>query len=692
VPKKKRKLKFYFSFTLVTISSSHFNDILMTEIKRKMRRAERRGVFIVLVFVSAYLLVDCQASASQGCNWLDALPQDLSGEGGDIDLTRYGEKQDADGSLDLHGMQFRVPELGSSGERVLMTYFKVVAQSTLKIKCLSPESSVQCNVRVSPADSDAGDAGDESDGLLHVGGSVAGTVLFPVIQPKKGSNGQRHIIRLEFSVPPGTIPGSCLSFEFMVVLRPIASVDDELRCPSPLPSASLPPRQLTVGRDGSGLHLASDQFLITNDDLQRYSRSDGSFVYPMSLHVKSVAATLSAQVSFDWIVGDFTIELARIADDDLAGSSGHVLFRSNETEAEDENAQFERSAKLWATVPAGNYRLLLRDSTTTHIQTAVKSHFALSAKDSEDTEKDRTLCVRFAFNLDAEASGVSGLSGSDRTDPERAQDALKEALANPFIKEQAGASYLLSVEPATAHDLDPAQPLRMVFSFSTPLARFGKEGDGTPDAGRGGEEGATEVHCSAAGAQSWAGSALCSTVFTLRASSLEQASNLEQQRGPLGQPPQSVSRSNAPIRGTLTPATIYIRAATAPAAAQIVVTWSAASLVQGLEYVLDIAQDYLKTQVGGEVSVEEHNGGVHTYRAASCNCHGHGRCDVERRCACASGYAGQDCERCSEGHRLSDEGICEKIKTKMLCTRNTCNGHGSVSAFPLLESMVKIFL
>lgn len=615
------------------------------------------------------------ASASEGflesCAWLDALPRDFS-SATDVNLDRYGGKQDEDGGVDLHGMQFRVPEPGASGERIVTAKIKVRVPSVLKIKCLSPTPGVSCDVRVAEGD------GSDSYGLLHVGGAAAGTVLLPLLNPV--TSGRRHVIRLVFSVPAGTKKGACLPFEFQSVMRPASSVRDELRCPPTLPVPALPQRKFSVGSEGTGLHFASDQFMITPDMLKLYKRSDASFVYPMSLHVKTGEVMLSVQASFDWILGDISVELARIRDDDLAGSDGHILFKSNETESEDQNAQFEKTTKLLATVPAGKYRLLIRDKTTSALRAGVVAAPTLSEEGAGDQEANRKLCVRFAFNIDAEPSGSMHLAPATPHNekllvPPDQPDGVHENRA-----------VLLAVEPATAQNLDPTQPLRMVLSFSTPLAIFGKDGDGTPDAGRGGEEGTTEVHCSSGGGRrSWVGSSLCSTVFTL------QPSGVNQQREPLGVAGHlgTSSRSNGPRRTSLTPATVYLRAGNS---AQVVITWSAASLVEGVEYVLHIQQDYLKTQEGARVSVGAHNGGVHMYRAAACNCHGHGRCDVERRCACAAGYAGDDCQRCSEGNSLNDQGVCEKVKSTLVCSRNSCNGHGSVSVSRVLNQLYILLL
>ena len=616
------------------------------------------------------------------CKWLDALPRDLSSQG-DADLDRYGGRQDStDGGLDLHGLQFRVPSPAAGGRRVLTTSVRVLVPSVLKIKCSSADPGVACAVAVAP---EGGGSGE--DRLLHVGATDTGTVLLPSVKPARGGKGQRHEIHLTFTVPDGTETSACLGFEFMLQMRPSTSVRDELRCPPALPAAVLPPRRMTVGEGGDGLHFASDELLITPEELLQHGSSDGAFIYPMSIRVRGGAATITAQASFDWILGDLHLELARVEDDDLAGSRGHVLVRSNQTETADEDAQFERSAKLAATVPAGRYRLTLRDKTTTQLQAGVGSGSAERQHGDEGGQPGSGMCVRFALSLDAELAGPGASLPrlSERKEPSPPAVAGKAAGGQQAAGDggasairhgaSQGKPLLLSVEPATAHNLNPEQPLKLLLSFSGPLARFGKDEDGTQDAGRGGRTGAKEVQCSGTGAApSWRGSALCSTVFSLR------PSGVDQQRGPLVARPNSGEGAS---RGALTPASIRLAAVPAAGsmdAAQLELIWSAGALVDGVEYVLRIEEDYLNAGDGSKVSVGAHNGGMHVYRAAACNCHGHGRCDVEHRCACAVGYAGEDCQRCSEGHRLSDEGICEPVKATVQCSRTSCNGHGSVSA------------
>ena len=616
-----------------------------------------------------------EAGGELECKWLDVLPRDLSSQE-DAALDRYGGRQDStDGGLDLHGLQFRVPSPPARGRRVLTTSVRVLMPSVLKIKCASEDPGVACDVTVT---SKGQGATSGADRLLHVEAKDEGTVLIPLVRPARGGAGQRYEIRLAFTVPDGTVASACLGFEFMLQMRPASSVNDELRCPPTLPAAVLPPRKITIG-DGD-LHFASDELLITQGELMQHSSSDGAFVYPISIRVRGGAAIITAQVSFDWILGDFNMELARIEDDDLAGSSGHVLVRSNQTEAEDKDAQFERSAKVSANVPAGRYRLTLRDKTTTQLQAGVRSGSSKRQDGDEDEEPGLGMCVRFAFSLDGELTRprasiarlsehkeTSAQAGADKAagDEQAAGEDGAGASSQASSRDNAKA-LLLSVEPATAHNLNPAQPLKLLLSFSGPLARFGKDEDGTPDAGRGGPSGAKEVLCSAGAATSWSRSALCSAVFFLRPLSLGQ------QRGPLGS------------GGSLTPDSIRFRerpaGAASPNAALLELTWRAGALVDGVEYVLRIEQDYLRAENGGWVSVAGHNGRVHVFRAAACNCHGHGRCDVEQRCACAVGYAGEDCQRCSEGHRLSDKGMCEAVKAMMQCSRTSCNGHGSVSA------------
>jgi len=644
---------------------------------RRSRRARPVAITLSLfVIVAACVQVGGQGALAPAgfqetsCQWLDTLPRDLSSHE-DSNLDRYGGHQDSadrGGGLDLHGMQFRVPEPGARGTRILTTSIKVLGPSVLKIKCASTEPGVTCETRVSPEGKEAGDS--ENMKQLHVVGVDVGTVLLPTIQPVLGIGGQRFVLRLVFSV--AETKKRCLPFEFMLQMRPAQSVQDETRCKYPLPIIALPPRKLKLGADSGVLHFASEKLFITPSGLQEYSTTDGSFAYPISIHVEGRGATITAQASFDWILGDLHLELARISEDDLAGSRGHVLFRSNQTETEDENAQFERSANLWATVPAGKYRLTIRDKTTTHLQAGIASASAPRVEGDEDNEHGHKMCVPFTFNLDAVRSRARVIREGLGEGVKNEESAVQLGKKEEGLVELSSA-VLVSVEPATAHNLDPVQPMRLVLSFSAPLARFGKNGDGTADAGRGGQTGADEVHCSdGGGSQSWIGSALCSTLFSLRPSSLDL------QRGPLG---ALSSRSNGPTRAALKPSTVYLRGASATsAAAQVVVTWSAASLVEGVEYVLHIEQDYLKSAVGTRVSVRAHTGRVHSYRAAACNCHGHGRCDVERRCACAVGYAGHDCQRCSEGHRLSDEGVCQVVKATVVCSRNSCNGHGSVSS------------
>ena len=134
----------------------------------------------------------------------------------------------------------------------------------------------------------------------------------------------------------------------------------------------------------------------------------------MSIHVHSRQAIISAEASFDWILADLYLELARIDADDLAGSDGRIIVHSNETEAEDNDGQFERTAKLYASVPAGHYRLLLRDVTTTQLQAGVASAAPLRVlRDDDDDDDDDdenedeglmrnglNMCVPFSFNLD----------------------------------------------------------------------------------------------------------------------------------------------------------------------------------------------------------------------------------------------------------------------------------------------------
>ena len=605
------------------------------------------------------------------CRWLDTLPGDLSGQDEGVGIERYGEKQNSvDGSLDLHGMGFRVPAPGPRGERLLSTSLTVLVPSVLKIKCAAAEPDVTCTVRVAIEDEDAAEGEAR---LQHVDGADSGTVLLPIVRPSRGGSRQRHVIRLSFTVPQDKA-GSCFAFEFMLQMRPVAGVSDEIRCPPTLPAATLPPRKLSV--DAEGVHFASDQLLITPDKLQEHSTRDGAFVYPMSIRVKHRPVTLAAQVSFDWILGDMHLELVRTSTDDLAGSSGKILYKSNETDAEDEESQFERTSKLWAALPPGRYTLRLRDTTTTHMQSALAPRMAPEEEGTEERQverRERGMCVRFAFNLDVEPSGGTG-GTIDLSDVGQGKRFGRMATGEGGtgrgggVGEARGA--LVAVDPATALDLDPAQPLRLVFSFSSAIARFGKEGDGTADAGRGGAEGVDEVRCGGGGGgRYWEGSQLCSSVFTLRPASLDM------QRGPLARTDQSGDG--------VKPTMVKLRSGTdrsGPAAAEILVTWSTESLTQGVDYVLHVEQGYLKSVEGGDVSVRAHNGGVHSYRAAACDCHGRGNCDVERRCACAAGYAGDSCQRCAEGRRLSDEGTCEVVKATEVCTRNSCNGHGAVSS------------
>jgi hypothetical protein len=620
----------------------------------------------------------------ENCQWLDKLPEDLSSHE-DSDLSRYGEMQDiSDGSLDLHGLSFRVPSSVAGQARDLTTGLQVLQPSVLKVKCASNEPGVQCEVTVSE---EGREVVDGEDRLSHVNGR-AGTVLLPAVGPAREGDRQHLVIRLSFSVPRQA--EDCIPFEFMLQMRPISSVNDELRCPPTLPAMLLPPRKFTVGSEGSDLPVAvdfsSDQLLLTPDKLHEHSSQEGSFMYPMSIHVRGSAATISAQVSFDWILGDFELQLARIDEGDLAGSSGHVLVRSNQTEAEDADAQFERSAKVWASVAAGNYRLLLQDKTAVHLQARAAS---ASTLEHGGDSAIASMCVPFAFSIDAVPVG----SSQKRFKGLMEAKAGAERGASETDKED---GILVSVQPATAHNLDPTQPLRLVLSFSAPVARFGKEDDGTRDAGVGGEEGAAEVQCSnaqhakekseqehaeprdewsdwkklAAPAGAWAASQLCSEVFTLRPTGAQVA------RGPSTQGPPPLAPQTA-----LTPQTVYLREGATPgaAAAKVVVTFRPEALVEGVDYQLHIDDGYLRTVAGDAVSVQAHNGGLHSYRTAACDCHGHGRCDAERRCACAAGYAGAGCERCSEGHRLQDDGKCRVVEASMVCSHESCNGHGSVS-------------
>jgi hypothetical protein len=619
---------------------------------------------------------DTNAAGSEGaaeegamCKWLDELPRDLSSE--DKNIERFGEKQDsADGSIDLHGMGFLVPAPGAGGKRVVSTSIKVVVASIMKVKCAPAEAGVACQVRVAPEDRE--DADGEAR-LQHVDGADSGTVLLPMVRPRPGGSRQRHVIRLTFTVPPEKGSSSCLAFEFMFQMRPVSSVSDELRCPLPLPAASLPPRKFSIGTEG--VHFASDELLVTPDKMHEHSSLAGSFVYAMSLRVKHVPATLSAQVSFDWILGDMQLEVVRSTSDDLAGSSGHVLYKSNETDAEDEDAQFERTSKLWAVLPPGRYKLRLRDTTMTRMQSTIASTSKASAEDEgdEDGAQQRPgFCVRFAFNLDVEpsegAGSVAGLSESGKGSGLQTGEGAGRGGGGGGSRGSIARGALVAVEPAAAHHLDPAQPLRLVLSFSSAVARFGMEGDGTADAGRGGARGSDAVHCAGGGGgPSWAGSALCSSVFSLWPASLDM------QRGPL------VGAGQGQAGSVARPATVYLDDSS-PLAAKITVTWSAESLAHGVEYVLHVEQGYLKTVEGVDVSVRAHNGGLHSYRAAACDCHGHGKCDVERRCACVAGYAGDSCQRCAEGRRLTDQGICEAVKATEVCTRSSCNGHGAVSS------------
>ena len=654
----------------------------------------------VLIVLLASIAVQASAAARSlaevapaRCAWLDSLPRDLSSST-DAALSRYGGQQDtADGSMDLHGLAFRVPQPAVGMERTLRTSIKVMVASVLKIRC-APQERVTCRVRVTPAE-------DGVENLMHVGGQDSGTVLIPVVSPRRGGAPRRLDVHLDFSVLRDSSADACLGTEFMLQMRPVSSVKDELRCP-PTPAVALPPPKFSVGGHGGGesssVGFSSDQLMITPDKLQEHAWQ-GTFTYPMSIHVHSRQAIISAEASFDWILADLYLELARIDAGDLAGSDGRIIVHSNETEAEDNDGQFERTAKLYASVPAGYYRLLLRDVTTTQLQAGVASAAPLRVlrdddddDDDEDENEDEGLrrnglnmCVPFSFNLDILPEGVFNGPGGRGARLETQKSDTEASL--------------VAIEPATAQNLDVQQPLRLVFSFSSLVARFGKDGDSSLDSGRGGVDGVTEVHCSSSNvnvngekattqgrdewsdwkkitdSHSWVGSALCTKVFVLRPSA-SSGMRIFDSRHPEKAAP-SVSENQR--IGDVLPSTVYLRegARLAGAASEVVVTFPPAALLAGVQYSLHIEEDYLKTDNGAQIGVKAHSGGAHLFRAVACDCHGHGRCDVERRCACTAGFGGSDCQRCTEGHRLSDTGICIVEKSSVVCSHESCNGHGA---------------
>ncbi len=66
-----------------------------------------------------------------------------------------------------------------------------------------------------------------------------------------------------------------------------------------------------------------------------------------------------------------------------------------------------------------------------------------------------------------------------------------------------------------------------------------------------------------------------------------------------------------------------------------------------------------------------------TCSTADLDCNGHGNCNDESGkavCDCDTGYSGMECEGCSAGYHLSDQGYCVQDLT---CQENSCNAHGT---------------
>ena len=86
-------------------------------------------------------------------------------------------------------------------------------------------------------------------------------------------------------------------------------------------------RVLDLTQNRNPTHSLSKPWLAENGHVQRLcavrraARSSGRArnvccrpAYPISIRVRGGAAIITAQVSFDWILGDFNLELARIED------------------------------------------------------------------------------------------------------------------------------------------------------------------------------------------------------------------------------------------------------------------------------------------------------------------------------------------------------------------------------------------
>eukprot|EP01114_Cavostelium_apophysatum_P014626 TRINITY_DN383_c0_g1_i1.p1 TRINITY_DN383_c0_g1~~TRINITY_DN383_c0_g1_i1.p1 ORF type:complete len:3487 (+),score=923.94 TRINITY_DN383_c0_g1_i1:225-10685(+) len=146
-----------------------------------------------------------------------------------------------------------------------------------------------------------------------------------------------HVFHLDPAFP-------CPSFYFEMAMRPASVVRQELLCPITLPAQEVPPAIIDFSQD-----IYSDDYIFTKSRILG-NVNRGKFRYRMTLRA-STNTTFAAEIGFDFLANDFSLELRE------TGSDTQLLSQGESYASDDRDDYFNFINRLEAEIAPGDYYL-----------------------------------------------------------------------------------------------------------------------------------------------------------------------------------------------------------------------------------------------------------------------------------------------------------------------------------------------
>eukprot|EP00002_Diphylleia_rotans_P007883 TRINITY_DN1755_c0_g1_i13.p1 TRINITY_DN1755_c0_g1~~TRINITY_DN1755_c0_g1_i13.p1 ORF type:complete len:3322 (-),score=584.61 TRINITY_DN1755_c0_g1_i13:304-9891(-) len=248
------------------------------------------------------------------CQVFDLLPWDLNSDrGGSLP---HGGPIDVDGELRMYGAEFVMYE--NSVEKISM---KVQHNSFLRIYA-RPQSRYS-TMRVSVQ--------RDNSTILPTNKDQFANEISLLYHLKPGTSSEPYMLSYFYEKISSTRE-ACPYFGSQIILRKESTVTQQLTCPNPLPSVTLPAAAVKLDRLG----MASESFAtVIPSHIINNQRIDGVFTHSINITVTE-RSYLDAVAGFDYLANDFRLRLKNKwgfivnngVDEPQAQKSGSTQFNS----------------------------------------------------------------------------------------------------------------------------------------------------------------------------------------------------------------------------------------------------------------------------------------------------------------------------------------------------------------------------